>query len=120
MGNPFAHVEIGSRDMEKARGFYEQVFDWKINATPMGEGQVYGVIDTGIAPGGGLFEPAPEVPVGVTVYIQVNNIEEALGKVEGAGGKTLMPKQEVLGEGWFALFSDLDSNVLGLWESKPA
>lgn len=120
MGNPFTHVEIGSRDMEKARGFYEQVFDWKIEAMPMGEGQVYGTIDTGTPPGGGLFEPAPEVPVGVTVYIQVDNVEEALGKIEGAGGKTVMPKQEVPGEGWFALFSDLDGNVLGLWESMPA
>ncbi|MFQ5855738.1 MAG: VOC family protein [Anaerolineae bacterium] len=120
MGNPFAHVEIGTRDMAKASGFYKKVFDWKIDATPMGEGETYDLIDTGTPPGGGIFVPAPEVPVGVTVYIQVNNIEETLGKIEGAGGKTVMPKQEVPEEGWFALFSDLDGNVLGLWESKPA
>jgi hypothetical protein len=54
------------------------------------------------------------------VYILVDNIEEALGKIEKAGGKTVMPRQEVPGEGWFALFSDLDGNVLGLWESMSA
>jgi hypothetical protein len=120
MGNPFVHIEIGTRNLEKARGFYNKAFDWKIDVTPMGEGQSYGMVNTGTPPGGGLFQPAPEVPVGVTVYVQVDNIEKVLSKIEGAGGKTVMPRREVPGEGWFALFSDVDGNVLGLWESKPA
>ncbi len=115
MGNPFVHVEIGTRDMEKARGFYERAFDWRVEIAPS-EGPPYGLIDTGAPPKGGLFAPPPDVPVGVTVYIGVDSIEEALSRIEAAGGKTVMPKQEVPGEGWFALFSDLDGNVLGLWE----
>ncbi len=120
MGNQFAHVEIGARDLEKARGFYEKVFDWKIEVTLMGEGEPYGLIDTGTPPGGGLFVPPPGVPTGITIYIDVDNIEETLGKIEATGGKTMMPRQQVPGVGWFAIFSDLDGNVLGLWQSKPA
>jgi len=115
MGNPFVHVEIGTRDMEKARGFYERAFDWRVEIAPS-EGPPYGLIDTGAPPKGGLFALPPDVPVGVTVYIGVDSIEEALSRIEAAGGKTVMPKQEVPSEGWFALFSDLDGNVLGLWE----
>ncbi len=119
MGNPFVHIEISTRDLQKARSFYEKAFDWKINLTPMGDGQFYGLIETGALPGGGLFQAAPEMPLGVIVYIGVDNIEKALARVEAAGGKTIMPRREVPGEGWFALFSDPDGTVLAVWESKP-
>jgi len=121
MGNAFAHIEINTRDLDRARRFYESVFDWKIHYEPVaGEEVPYGLIDTGTPPGGGLFQVPLERPLGVTVYVGVSNIEESLSKIEAAGGRTMMARMEVPGEGWFAIFSDLDGNVLGLWENKPA
>ena len=30
MGNPFVHVELATTDLDKAKSFYQSLFDWKL------------------------------------------------------------------------------------------
>ena len=34
MGNPFVHVELVTQDANKAKKFYKELFDWKLQDMP--------------------------------------------------------------------------------------
>lgn len=114
MVNRLCHFEIGTRDIESARKFYTTVFDWKIETDPNSD---YTMIETGEEPKGGLLKPPPEIPLGITSYIQVENVEQTLEKIKDAGGAVIKPKEEIPNMGWYALFMDPDMNMLGIFEA---
>ena len=94
MGQPVVHFEIVGHDAEKLHSFYSEMFDWKINAMPMGDG-VYGTVGRednlnadGIGIGGGVGSSASE-PSYVTVYVEVPDVEAALAKAASIGGQRL-------------------------------
>ena len=43
MANPFVHVELQTKELDKAKKFYQGVFDWKLEDMPMGNGMSYTV-----------------------------------------------------------------------------
>jgi hypothetical protein len=55
----------------------------------------------------------------VSVYIEVDDPDAYLKKIEKAGGKTLMPTTQVTPTTTIALFSDPDGNVVGLLKAGP-
>jgi uncharacterized protein len=67
---------------------------------------------------GGIPGVSAENPAGqVLVYIDSDDIEVDLKKVEKLGGKVLHQKTEIPGMGWFGIFKDPTGNVLGLYTS---
>jgi len=71
---------------------------------------------------GGIFDaPDPQMPVGVTPYVNVADLAEKERRITAAGGRIHKSKQEVPGMGWFTIFSDPDGNMLALWQpaAKP-
>ena len=38
MANAFVHLELNTQDVDKAKNFYTQLFDWKLEDTPMPTG----------------------------------------------------------------------------------
>ena len=115
--NGFCHIEIPSKDLNKAKAFYEGVFNWKVNAW---EGMDrYMVFETGDGVGGGTT-PSLEISSkgGPLLYIQVEDIPDSLKKVDGHGGKTVTPKTAIPGMGFYAVFSDAEGNQIGLYSDK--
>ena len=111
MGQPVVHFEIIGRDGKKLQEFYSGVFDWHIDAdNPMD----YGIVDThgGGGIGGGIGQGDGESRV--TFYVQVDDPQAYLSRIEAMGGKTVMPVTEIPNMVTFALFSDPDGNVVGL------
>jgi hypothetical protein len=47
MANPFVHVELASTDIDKAKSFYQSLFDWQLKDEDMGGGMVYTMINVG-------------------------------------------------------------------------
>jgi predicted enzyme related to lactoylglutathione lyase len=112
--HPIVHIEFSANDLASATKFYSELFGWKIEHTPelnystfeTGEGEV----------GGGLNPVSDQSPAGTTtVHVGTDDIEASLRKVESLGGKTVVPKTEIPGFGWFALFSDPTGNIVGLY-----
>ena len=110
------HVEIPAANVKGAGKFYEALFGWKLQHFPemkytmweAGDGDEYG----------GFPEVSAENPAGqVLVYIDSDDIEADLKKVEKLGGKVLHQKAEIPGTGWFGVFQDPTGNVLGLYTS---
>jgi predicted enzyme related to lactoylglutathione lyase len=118
MGNPVVHWELMSKDPAKVAGFYEKLFGWKINHMPELN---YRVVDTESKGGinGGIFKPdRPEPwPGNMTMYIAVDNLASYRKRIIAEGGKIHVEEQQVPGMGSFALFSDPEGRLMGLWKS---
>jgi len=112
MGAPVVHFEIGCRDKAKTQTFFTKTFGWSAEdfggATMINTGA-----DSGIH---GHISSLGHEPHQYTIfYIQVDDINATLKKIESNGGKTLIPKTEVPHAGHFAWFSDPGGNTVGLW-----
>lgn len=117
MGNPLCHFEFMVSDTEKSKEFYGKIFDWEFKVDDNMQGYV--MINTGSEPGGGMMKKPDQAPhFALSEYFMVDSIEDTLGKVEAAGGKTGVPKTEIPGIGWWALFFDPDGIPVGVYESK--
>jgi predicted enzyme related to lactoylglutathione lyase len=51
-------------------------------------------------------------------YFEVKTIDGTLPKVIEAGGMVIVPKTEIPGVGWFAMFVDLDRIPIGIFETR--
>jgi len=112
--NRFNWVEIRVRDLEKAKRFYESLFSWKITGDE-NKDYAYWLIDTGEKLGGGMWRFPEGKPLGVLIYILVDDVEKALEKIVKLGGKVVVPKSKENGN-TMATFADPDGNLFGLYE----
>lgn len=109
------HVEIPAMDVESAGRFYQELFGWKIQHVPEFD---YTMWEDGSGLGGGFSKVSDENPAGrLLVYIDSDDIEADLKKVEKLGGKVLHPKTEIPHTGWFGVFQDPTGNILALYTS---
>ena len=119
--HPIVHVEIPSRDAKVNAKFYGDAFGWKLEHAPDFD---YWMFAAEGGPGGGfpgLSDQMDIKPGEVLVYISTDDIEASLAKIESLGGKTLSPKQEIPGMGWWAFFADPSGNRLALYKAmQPA
>ena len=115
--NSICHVEIPSKDYQKARKFYGDVFGWKFDET---EGMKYMTFTTPDGPNGGFnqeFETSSKP--GIIVYIEVEDMLGTIKKAEEVGGKTKQGKTQISPEfGYFAFITDLEGNQIGLWSKN--
>jgi hypothetical protein len=54
-----------------------------------------------------------------TVYVDVPSVDEAIRKVQAAGGKVVTPNTPIPGMGAYARVADTEGNVIGLFQSTP-
>jgi uncharacterized protein len=112
--HPVVHIEFPSKDPKKNSKFYEDLFDWKISVF---EELNYAMFDSGEGSPGGGFPPAVDFNKidRVLVYVASDDIDADLKKAESLGGKSVMGKTEIPGQGWFALLQDPEGNTLALY-----
>ena len=112
------HFDIAADNPDRAKRFYEGLFDWKIKAPP-GFPDYYLVETKGLdneeGTGGGLAK-REDPGQRITTYIGVGSIDEYTPKVEKLGGKIIQPKMAVPGWGYIAMCLDTENNVFGLWQ----
>ena len=111
------HLEIPAADRKTAAQFYGEMFGWESEHMP--EEWKYTTFKTGNI-GGGF----PELAVGykpgeVTFYVDSGDIESDIRRAEELGGKTLVPRTEITGMGWFAILLDPAGNRVGLFSMAP-
>ena len=89
------HFELLSDDPEQSVKFFEDAFGWKNQSW---EGQTYWLVDTGEASSGstaGSCARATSRTPRTRLTLDVDDIGEALAKVEAAGGKVIAPERQV-------------------------
>ena len=117
MPNPVVHFEITGKDGKALQEFYGKLFDWHVDAdNPMG----YGIVDTHAGGINGGISASEDGMSQVTIYIEVDDPDVFLKKVESMGGKTVVPTTVIPDMVTFALFSDPEGHVVGLVKSDES
>lgn len=120
MYNAATWFEIPTADFERARRFYETVFDVSFRENPYadmpGKMAIFPYVEGTV--GGALvqWEMSRPGPNGTLVYLNAGpDLAVALGRVEAAGGKVVVPKTLIAPDvGYFAIFNDTEGNILGM------
>lgn len=111
------HFEINAENPIRAKNFYENVFDWKVEKW---EGPMeYWVIEAGKEDEKGInggLQKREEPDDQVFNYIQVSKVDDFKNKIEQYGGTIESPKIAVPGVGYFYMFKDTEGNKLGIME----
>ena len=120
--NPVNWFEIPVKDLDKAKKFYEKVFDKDLTVEKMGPyTMAFFPMEQG-APGaaGTLMKAESYEPshAGTVVYFSVDDIEETLRRINANGGKTLLTKTDIGEYGFIAHFEDTEGNRLALHSMK--
>ena len=90
MANHVCYFELIVSDTAKSQEFYGKIFDWKFSEYENMPG--YLNIDTGKEPMGGMMKKPDMAPANaLSLYFYVESIDETLGKVKEAGGRTEPP-----------------------------
>jgi len=114
MSSPLCHFELMVSNPEKARAFYGKLFGWSFDADSM---PGYTLINAGHEPSGGLFQrPDPAPAPCVNVYFKVADIETTLNAAKSEGAKVLVPRTEIPGVGYFAIFADPEGIPVGIMQ----
>jgi predicted enzyme related to lactoylglutathione lyase len=121
MGQPVVHFEVVGSDGEALRGYYAEMFGWKMDAdNPMNYGIVSREENTnsdGIGIGGGVGQ-GPEGYAGhVTFYVEVPDVEAALAQAESLGGTRRMGPDQVPGGPVIGQFTDPEGHMIGVTQT---
>lgn len=118
--NPVNWFEIPVHDLNRAKAFYETVFETKLDVFDLGEVRMAwfprpkGVVGSS----GGLIQAPGRTPsrTGTVVFFSVPDIDATLGAVEKSAGKVVMPKAQGGEHGAIAHFEDSEGNLVALFE----
>ena len=115
MTDTVSYFEIGTPDVETARAFYGEVFDWSF-APPGPAGYAFvngpdtgGLWDTS-ANGGGTW---------AVFYIEVADIHAKVEAALAQGARTVLPLVDN-GRILFTHLADPAGNRFGVWQRKPS
>lgn len=119
MNNILSWFEIPALDFARAVQFYKSLLNIEINSEEFGPYQMgflrveEGGISGSIVKGEG-YKPSEN---GVVIYLNgENDLSPILSKVEGLGGKIIMPKTLISEQiGYYAFFLDPEGNKIGLF-----
>lgn len=124
MSGRVVHFEVPYDDADRARGFYGDVFEWRIQPIPE---MSYDIVSTGPVTDEGMPAEPGYVGGGMTqrggavgrpvIVIAVDDIDATLEKIAAKGGSAVGEKIQVGDMGFAAYFDDSEGNLMGLWQS---
>lgn len=108
MAHAVVHFEISGPDSEQLTTFYAELFGWQMRPMPR-----YTLITTGGGINGGIVR-SDEVAPYVTFYLEADDLQAILDKVNILGGKIITPITELPGMATYALLADPTGMLLGI------
>lgn len=111
MADKVVWFEVVGKDAGKLREFYGGLFGWTIDTSNPIE---YGIVDAEEAGLGGGIGQARDGDGHLTFYVGVDDPQSYLDRVEGMGGKVVVPLTAVPGMVTFALIQDPGGHVVGI------
>ena len=112
----FSWCELMTSDPGAATEFYKTLFGWTIE--PMNMGMPYNVLKVGESAIGGIMGMPPGAPPGMppmwAAYVTVPDVDALVGKVQGLGGKVMMPPADIPNVGRVAVIQDPQGAMLNV------
>lgn len=119
MANPFVHIELTTTDIDKAKAFYQGMFDWELTDQEAGPGMTYTMINVGEGTGGGMMKaPEPGMKSAWMPYVLVDDIAAATAKAKSLGATICHDVMEVMDAGSLSIITDPTGAMLGFWQPK--
>ncbi|NJN81892.1 MAG: VOC family protein [Caldilineaceae bacterium] len=117
MAHPIVHIELSAHDHQEAAKWYADLFGWPTQEFP---DMNYTTFMSGEGAVGGGFNPVTEqFHAGtVTFYIQTDDLDDHLTRIEAAGGKIAMSGMDVPTVGRLGFFIDPTGNLIGLLQPE--
>jgi predicted enzyme related to lactoylglutathione lyase len=118
--NSINWLEIPAIDIKRSKTFYETIFGFTMDEMDMmGMKMAFfpATPNSGKVSGGvcesPMHKPSADGPV---IYLNANpNMDPVIEKIDGAGGKVVMPKTKLPNDfGYMAFFMDTEGNKIGL------
>jgi len=118
------HFEVPYDDVDRAHTFYREAFGWQLQSMP---GMGYTMVTTtpadesgrpsepGSVNGGMLARQGPITSPVIT--IGVDDLDDALARIEKLGGSVAIGRQAVGDMGFSAYVTDTEGNLIGLWQN---
>lgn len=111
--NLIAHVEIPSKDLDKTKEFFQNLFGWEFKAF----GNGYSLYNTHKGFTVGLRKVDNVKEGDCTIFhVRVDDINAILNKANKLGGKTFRGKTTIPAFGYYALINDINGNTIGLFQ----
>ena len=117
MKNKLTHFAIHIDDMDRAKEFYGEVFEWgftaygpsdflQIKSDRTEKGELIGALQSR------QYSPVKEKLIGLECTVSVESIDEIIKRVEKKGGEILLPKTAIPLVGWIVKFLDTEGNLI--------
>jgi hypothetical protein len=117
MSHPVMNFEITGKDPEALQRFYRDAFDWQVEPK-LPWTMAFPVPDRSTGIVGVIGSTPDELDSYATFYIDVDDLDAALAKVEGLGGTAKMQPVDVPDGPCIALFADPEGHLIGLIDSS--
>jgi len=119
MHGQFIWYELTTPNVEAARKFYPLFTGWGTQQFD----KDYTLWTTGGSPFAGIFRLGPElaqqgVPPNWMPYIEADNVDATANAATAAGGKVVVPPQDIPGTGRFAVLTDPQGATFGIYKSS--
>jgi len=110
-------VDLGSPDPTAAAAFYGAIFGWEVAVDPSPEAGGYGLCNLRGHPVAGLGpQQNPDLPPFWTVYVTVQDADEAATAAQAAGASVIAGPMEVLDAGRMAVLVDPVGSFISVWQ----
>lgn len=123
MRNTINWFELPVVDFDRAKKFYEAIFEAEISDQMMGPSRMGFFPGDGEGVSGALVHGEGYIPCdkGVMVYLNADGIiDEVISRIDKAGGKVVVPRTPITPEiGDFAIFMDTEGNKVALHTPPP-
>jgi hypothetical protein len=120
--NAINWFEIPVMDYNRAASFYSTILGTKLDFMEFGGTKMGMIQGKNGGVGGAIVQGDNCVPTdkGTLVYLNGgNDLSKVLSRVEGAGGRVVLPKTMITKEyGYMAIFIDTEGNKIGLHSMK--
>lgn len=122
MQHAISWFEIPATDLARAQKFYETIFQFQMEPMDLDniKMRMFPVEDMMTGIGGAICDSGgfhiPSATHGPLIYLNGNpDVQIILDRIEGAGGKILVPKTQISPEiGYMAVFMDSEGNRIAL------
>ncbi len=115
-------VELGTTDSQAAKRFYEPLFGWASEESPIGPGETYTIVRRHGLDVGGLYSLRPDqrargVPAHWMVYLAVADVDAATPRLAALGGTVVAGPFDVGASGRMTIASDPEGAIFSLWQA---
>lgn len=119
----FCWIELATTGQNAAKSFYQTLFGWTVNDSPMGPDDFYSMFQIEERQVAAAYTLRPEqrsqgVPPHWMLYVSTGNADESATRASQLGGKVLAPAFDVFDYGRMSVMQDPTGAAFSVWQAR--